>query len=166
MLHGLEALQEHGLCKLTNGLVEWEEEQGIVYHKGKVYVPADDGIRTEVLCQCHDAPTTGHPGKNGTLELINRYYWWPGMSRFVEKYVAGCDRCQRYKQAAHPPAKLHPLPVPQAPWVVVGVDKVTGLPDCEGYDAIITYIDLYAKQAHFIPSTTDVDAAGIANLHY
>ena len=96
MLQGLEALQEHGLCKLTNGLVEWEEEQGIVYHKGKVYVPADDGIRTEVLCQCHDAPTTGHPGKNGTLELINRYYWWPGMSRFVEKYVAGCDRCQRY----------------------------------------------------------------------
>ena len=84
----------------------------------------------------------------------------------MEKYVAGCDHCQRYKQASHTPAKLHPLQVPQGPWTVIGVDAVTGLPKCKGYDAIITYIDLYGKQAHFLPSTTDVDASGIIDLHY
>lgn len=119
-----------------------------------------------MLHQCHDAPTAGHPGKNGTLELVNHYYWWPGISWFVKKYIAGCDHCQRYKQVAHPLAKLHLLTVLLAPWVVVRVDKVTGLPECERYNAIVTYIDLYSKQAHFIPTTTDVDMAGIANLHY
>ena len=43
---------------------------------------------------------------------------------------------------------------------------VTGLPLSNGYDAIVTYVDLYGKQAHFVPTTTTVDAAGIADIHY
>ncbi|TFY63254.1 hypothetical protein EVJ58_g3352, partial [Rhodofomes roseus] len=166
VLTALRELREHGPRRLTNGLFEWEEDKGIIYYKGKVYVPADDGLRTEVLRQCHDAPTAGHPGRNGTLELVSRHYWWPGMAKFVEKYVAGCDRCQRYKPAAHPPAQLHPLPVPRGPWTTMGVDLITGLPLSNGFDAIATFIDLYGKQVHFIPTTSTVDASGISDLHY
>ena len=47
----------------------------------------------------------------------------------------------------------------------MGVDLITGLPTSKGYDAICTYVDLYTKQAHFIPTHETVDTSGIADLH-
>ena len=41
VLEGLQKLKRHGPRKLVNGLVEWEEDNGLVYYKGRVYVPPD-----------------------------------------------------------------------------------------------------------------------------
>jgi len=30
-------------------------------------------------------------------ELVTRNYWWLGVTKEVERYVDGCDACQRYK---------------------------------------------------------------------
>lgn len=67
---------------------------------------------------------------------------------------------------SHPKASLQPHDVPEGPWQVVGVDLVTGLPNCEGKDAVIVYSDLYSKQLHVLPTTTGVDAEGVADIHY
>lgn len=79
ILEGLAKLKRLGPRKLVNGLVEWEEENGLVYHKGKVYIPKTDNLRREVVKQCHDDPTAGHPGTHTTLELVERQFWWPSM---------------------------------------------------------------------------------------
>uniref|UniRef100_A0A0W0FTJ2 Putative reverse transcriptase-rnase h-integrase n=1 Tax=Moniliophthora roreri TaxID=221103 RepID=A0A0W0FTJ2_MONRR len=140
VLQAVEELKKKGPRRLINGLLEWEEDNGLVYYKGKLYIPADKGLCTDVLKQCHDAPTAGHLGEHGTLEQVNRYYWWPGMGGFVRKYVQGCER--------------------------LGVDLITGLPESQGYDAIITYVDLYSKQVHILPTVTTLDAKGVADIHY
>ena len=70
VLEGLAKLKRSGPRKLINGLAEWEEEDGLIYHKGKVYVPKEDNLRQEVVKQCHDDPTAGHPGIHTTLELV------------------------------------------------------------------------------------------------
>ena len=44
VLEGLARLKCSGPRKLVNGLAEWEEEDGLVYHKGKVYVPRADDL--------------------------------------------------------------------------------------------------------------------------
>uniref|UniRef100_A0A0W0GER4 Putative reverse transcriptase-rnase h-integrase n=1 Tax=Moniliophthora roreri TaxID=221103 RepID=A0A0W0GER4_MONRR len=150
VLQAVEELKKKGPRRLINGLLEWEEDNGLVYYKGKLYISADKGLCTDVLKQCHDAPTAGHLGEHGTLEQVSRYYWWPGMSSFVRKYVQGCERCQRSKPAVHSDATLHPHNVPEGPWNVVGVDLITGLPESQGYDAIITYVNLYSKQTYTI----------------
>ena len=131
-----------------------------------MYIPPEDGLRQEIVQQCHDAPTAGHLGKHGTLELVSRLYWWPGISGFVEKYVLGCDQCQRYKAAAHPRATLQPHEVPEAPWTVIGVDLITGLPPSKGKNVIATYVDLYSKQVHLVATTDTVTADSIGDLHY
>lgn len=166
VLVALEALRKDGPRKLVNGLMEWEEKEGLVFYKGRLYVPADKEIRLEILRRCHDSVTAGHPGQHGTLELVTRHYWWPNQSATVAKYVAGCERCQRYKAAPHPRSELHPHDVPGGPWETVGVDLVTGLPKCDGFDAIAVYVDHYSDQCHVLPTHTEVTAEGIADLHY
>ena len=102
----LDVLKQKGPRRLANGVLEWENLDGLLYYKGKLYIPNDNELRGEVVKTCHDSPTTGHPGKHGTIELVQRYYWWPHMAAFIEKYVLGCDKCQRYKSAQHPKALL------------------------------------------------------------
>lgn len=70
------------LCKksphrLVSDLLKWEEDNGLLYYKGKLYIPNNKELRADVIRTCHDTPTAGHPGKHGTLELVSRHYWWP-----------------------------------------------------------------------------------------
>ena len=30
-------------------------------------------------------------------ELVIRNYWWPGVTKYIGKYVNSCDMCQRIK---------------------------------------------------------------------
>ena len=87
------------------------------------------------------------------------------MSVYVEKYVSGCDKCQRTKNRNQPThGLLQPNSVPTAPWQIISCDLITQLPKSSGYDAIFVVVDRLTKQAHFIPTTSNVDSPGIANL--
>jgi hypothetical protein len=111
----LEVLRKKGPCRLVNNLLEWEELDGLLYYKGKLYIPNNKRLHAEIIKTCHDTPTTGHPGKHRTLELVSRHYWWPKMGASVEQYTLGCNKCQRYKPAQHPNSMLQPYETPAAP---------------------------------------------------
>ena len=145
---------------------DWEEREGLIFYRSRVYIPRNPELRRRIVRLCHDSPAAGHPGQRGTRELVSRMYWWPGLTAFVNKYVVGCDTCQRNKSARHPRAILQPHEVPTGPWQTMGVDLITGLPLVDKYDAIAVYIDHYSKQTHVIPTTSEVDAEGIADIHY
>ena len=166
VLLDLKNLKTTGPLRLANGLVEWAEEDGLVYHKGRVYVPADNDLRRDVVKQCHDDPTSGHPGNHATLERLERQYWWPTMRAFVKKYVEGCDLCARRKHAQHPQALTQPMDVPDGPWEAIGVDLITQLPVANGYDAIIVFTDFFTKQIHALPCTSNISTEGVADIYY
>jgi len=44
------------------------------------------------------------------------------------------------------------------------MDFVTGLPECEGYDAISVVVDRLSKMRHFVPCKTTIDARGLAEM--
>lgn len=75
VVSALEKMKRTGPQKLTNGAAEWEESDGLVYYREKLYVLNNIEICYEILKQCHDLVTTGHPGYNLTLELVERHYW-------------------------------------------------------------------------------------------
>ena len=72
---------------------EWEEHNGLVLFRGKVYVPLDTQLWHDIVEAHHDTLVTGHSGQWKTTELVVRNYWWPGMGHYITKYVKGCDLC-------------------------------------------------------------------------
>jgi len=56
----VEEMKRAGVKMLRNE--EWREVDGIMYKEGKVYVPKDDKLRTEIIRLHHDIPVEGHRG--------------------------------------------------------------------------------------------------------
>ena len=67
-------------------------------------MPKDEKLRAEVIQLHHDVPAAGHGGRWKTVELVTRNYWGSGVTREVEKYVEGCNLCQRMKNRIEKPA--------------------------------------------------------------
>ena len=166
VLRGLEDLRKSGSKHIAMKIPDWEEKNGMVYRHGKIYVPPDEDLRRDLVQQHHNHPTVGHPGIHATMELVNRYFWWPHMRAFIKKYVEGCDSCARKKYQSHPQSKTQPLQVPHNPWERVGVDLITQLPEAHGWDAIIVFTDLFSKMVHILPCSSDINSEGIADLYY
>jgi len=97
--------------------------------------------------------------------LIGRNYWWPGITKEVERYVDRCNTCQRYKNRSKVPAgKLMPNAILQKPWSHISADFITKLPLAQGYDAILVVCDCFSKMAHFIVTTEKTLAEGLVKL--
>lgn len=137
-----------------------------VIWKDKILVPNNDEIKKKILESRHDSVLAGHPGRYRTLELVQRHYHWPGMTKWINKYVDTCDKCQRTKTATSKQAgMLAPLPAPEGPWTDITYDLIVGLPKTSrGFDAILNVVDRLSKRGHFIPTTETIDAKGTADL--
>jgi len=53
---------------------EWREEDGLMLKEGKVYMPKDGELRTEIIRLHHDTPVGGHRGQWKTVELVTRNF--------------------------------------------------------------------------------------------
>jgi hypothetical protein len=125
----------------SNKYPEYRRKDDLLYYKDRLYIP-HGGFRKDLMCQYHDHPTSGHPGRQGTLITISRDYWWPNMGNYVKKYVEGC-RCQRYKINAHPTMlPMNPIAsTTNRPFTQLSVDLITDLPMNDGCDSILVIID-------------------------
>ena len=145
--------------------ITYSTTDNLFYVNNRVCVPQDKLLRQQIMFELHDSPMAGHPGVNRTLANITRRFYWPGMSKDIRYYVKVCTTCQRVKSGRHKPyGTLHPLPVPDRPWQIVGLDLVTDLPPCQNYDSMVVFVCLLTKQAFVTPTTKTVDAAGMAAI--
>src|SRR5258708_13773656 len=89
------------------------------------------------------------------LELVSQNCWWPGLSRYVAKFVAGCDACNRMKTfPTQKVGKLIPNKVPDQRWQVISIDMIGELLDSKGYNAVLLVVDRLSNQIHAIPPFT------------
>jgi len=163
VIQAVEEMKRAGVKMLRNE--EWREEEGLMLKEGKVYVPKDEELRTEIIRLHHDTLVGGHGGQWKMVELVTRNFWWPGVTKEVKRYVEGYDSCQRNKNRTTAPAgKLMPNEAPEKPWTHITADFITKLPLAQGYNAILVVCDRLTKMAHFIPTTDKISAEGLARL--
>ena len=87
------------------------------------------------------------------------------MGQYIAKYVKGYDLYNRTETfPAAPMGKLLPNRVPNWKWQVISVDLIVELPTSQGYDALLVVVDRLSKQVYVIPTTSDINSVGVAQL--
>src|SRR5260221_8301429 len=125
--------------------------EGVVLYRGRVYIPDNPQLCHDLVHAHHSTVVIGHPGHWKMLELVSQNYWWPGLSRYVAKFIAGCDTCNRTKTfPTQKVGKLIPNKVPAQCWQVISVDMIRELPDSKGYNAALVVVDCLSKRVHAV----------------
>ena len=120
IVDGVDLLEEVRKLKVKNNEVvkavkemKWtgvkmlREIDGIMYKKGKVYMPKDNKLQAEIIRLYYDTPVAGHGGQWKMVELVTKE---------VKRYVEGCDACQQNKNCTEQLAsKLMPNSIPEKP---------------------------------------------------
>ncbi|GJP80421.1 hypothetical protein CLOP_g10624 [Closterium sp. NIES-67] len=132
----------------------------------RIWVPGYDLLRTLLIQESHDNPTSGNFGVDKTIKTLQRNYYLPNMADDVRNYVSSCTACQIMKSSHQRAAGLlQPLDPPELPWQHITMDYVTGLPAGQsGNDAILMVIDRLTKMAHFIACQQSIIAEQTAQL--
>jgi hypothetical protein len=74
-----------------------EDEEGVLWYKGRICVPNVKELKDKILCEAHESAYSIHLGGNKLYNDLKANYWWCGMKRDVAEYVALCDTCQQVK---------------------------------------------------------------------
>jgi hypothetical protein len=48
-----------------------------IYYKNRLFVPANDELKMQIIYRTHNSGPAGHPEKMKIIELIGRSYFWP-----------------------------------------------------------------------------------------
>ena len=158
----LQAMKENGPLPIRFSLEEWNIKEGMLFFKNRCYIPPHKELQWEVVKWYHNSRLRGHPGHFKTLELIQCYYWWPGMTVFVKNYVAGCAICQQIKINAHPSSPSLILIKEQKdtkPFSQVICDFITDLPKSNVFNSLMVVVDHGStKGVISIPCNKTIDA--------
>jgi hypothetical protein len=91
------------------------------------------------------------------------------MNQWITDYIKGCTTCQQNKIQTH--KKKAPLfrittTLNMRPFSQIAMDLITGLPQVNSKDAILTVVDhSCSRAAIFIPCSTTITGPGIAQLY-
>ena len=88
---------------------------GCIIYGSRVLIPSQG--RQQMLAELHQA----HPGVNQMKSLARMYFWWPGLTKDIEKLVKECAKCQE-NQSNPAMAPLEPWTWPTRSWARVHVD--------------------------------------------
>ena len=147
-------------------LAECEQRGPYLFYRKRLFVPDYADLKAEVLRRHHENPTTGHPGRSKTYELLSRGYYWPGIYSYVKQWVRNCHVCRRITPSREArQGVLKPLPVPQQAWRDISMDFITHLELSQKFDAILVIVDRLTKMRHFIPCNGTCDAEEVARLY-
>jgi hypothetical protein len=112
--------------------------ESYIWFKDRLVVPKDFELCCKIMDEAHCSRYSIHPETNKIYQDLKKKFRWMRMKREIEKYVAGCDICQRGK-ADHlrHAGNLQPLNIPEQKWEDIYMDFIVGLPciSC-GYDSI------------------------------
>ncbi|KAF8414344.1 hypothetical protein HHK36_002345 [Tetracentron sinense] len=87
------------------------EDEKLVY-KGRLVVASTSPLTAEIILEFHATLVVGHSGALKTYKRASRSFYWRGMKKDVEQFVAECDVCQCHKgETMATLGTLQPLPL-------------------------------------------------------
>ena len=143
-------------------------DQNILHYRDRIWIPNFEPLTTGIIQNIHDSYLSGHPGRDATITLVSRKFFWPGSNQEIRRFVKNCDVCGRTTVwRDKKKGLLKPLPVPSQIWQEISMDFITGLPP-SGPDKItilLVITDRLSKGIILIPVNPKLfDAEGLAKM--
>ena len=106
-------------------LAKCEDRAGLLYFRGRCYVPHSNRLRLRIIQSAHDSVPGEHPGRTKSYDLVTQSYWWSGMYDSIVRFLRNCHVCRRSKLSCQKyQGWLRPLPHPKRQWRDVSLDYV------------------------------------------
>jgi hypothetical protein len=160
-----EEAKEHGEATPSDGLMV-RDGRLFTKNNARLCVPDNQQLRTMLIRESHDSPLAGHLGRDKTIELLKRRFFWIGMDSRIAHYVNTCDQCQRNKPSQQREmGLLMPIQSPEESGHTWTMDLITSLPKSNsGNDAIIVFVCKFTKLKHYVACKTAINAVELAKL--
>ena len=144
----------------TQFLNQWDritEKDQVLYrtnsdnHGNKhVQLLLPDSLRDELLRGVHDQ--CAHQGVERTEQLVRERCWWPGIHKFVQKYVSECERCVVAKGPYLPTKTPMSSIIASKPLEVLAMDFTLLEPATDGRENVLVLTDVFTKFTVAIPT--------------
>ena len=167
VLNALQSLSVGSPLFPHSSFANWHFSDSCLYFKNRLYIPPI--TQHDLVSSVHLSLASGHGGFFRTYSLLSWDYWWPGMSSFVCRFLAGCALCQQMKVNTHPTVPtLSPIPsVCTCLFQQLSVNLITNLPSSHGYNSLMVVVDHgLSKGVILIPCNKTLDAKGVAELFF
>ncbi|QRW26602.1 Retrotransposable element Tf2 protein [Rhizoctonia solani] len=139
-------------------------EAGLLFYQGHIVVPDIGTFRMDLLQIFHDSPLAGHPGRQQTLELVARNYYWPGICADTYWHIDSCETCQWVRKPKYTPILPQPLELPTRPWQHVSYNMIVDLPKDGNCNSILVIVDSFTKYGVFVKCSKKLKAPELAEL--
>jgi hypothetical protein len=151
----------------NNSYLSFQLHDDMLFHEraGKLRICIPQKLRQQIFELVHDA--YGHSGLHRSYRLLVDNFFLPHAKDALHRYILGCPACARSRPRNHKPyGKLQPLPTPAAPFEVLCLDFVTGLPLSNHFNAILIVTDKFSKYVKFVPGREDWTAEQWADAFF
>lgn len=105
------------------------DDRGLLQWRNRTWIPEWEPLRTSLIQRTHDSHITGHPGRDATLAILSRSYYWPGQAGDVRRFCRNCDVCGRshvWRETRK--GLLRPLAIPDRFYSDLSIDFMVDLP--------------------------------------
>ena len=127
-----------------------------MFNGGRRHLPViPSALRAVALQIIHDAPLSGHMGRDRTWKRARDTFWWPNMKQDLTWYVNGCELCGKNKlpkQAGRAP--LQNTEIPSRPLEKLQVDFVGPFPstDAHRFRYVLQIQDVFSRYLMLLPA--------------
>lgn len=74
---------------------DYKLREGLIFFKEKIWIPPTCNFKHLLVEEFHNTPLGGHMGINKTLSRLQSNFYWQGMRKDVQEFVAQCNECQK-----------------------------------------------------------------------
>ena len=127
---------------VNNGVLYFDHPK-----RGKLIVPP--GARREgILRELHDHPMAGHQGSRRTMDRVQSRFFWPGLTKFVKRYVKSCHTCAVSKDSVvSPTAPMQSVEISALDaWSKICIDFMGPLPVSSSGNKFLIVVQEYVTR--------------------
>ncbi|KAH0685656.1 hypothetical protein KY290_019658 [Solanum tuberosum] len=158
----------HRLDRLGICLMNISDGGVIMQHGPESSLVAEVGeLRQQILTEAHNSRYSIHPGATKMYHDLWEFFWWNGMKRDIDDFVAKFPNCQQVNVEHHKPRGMtQEINIPTWKWEVINMYFITGLPRTRRqHESIWVIVDRVTKSAHFLAVKTTDSTEDYAKLY-